>query len=806
MKRNKLYFILILLILISISNLKSQNVIFGKVIDELNNKAIPGATIKLLNTKKGTYTNNKGYFRLPSLESNSRIKISSLGYEPKEISIIKFSDTLFIRLKEDALIMKEALVIGNIEPELVIKRAIEKKEENNKKLKTFSGLLYSKLFLEIDGNLLENAQTTSNSISLTMGNKQSNENVDKYKLWVVETFSNIAKDYEKNVNFTEIIQRRQTANMQPQDNLISISNFQNFYDDEVKIADAHIITPLSKDALSYYNFKIIKKIKQDNRYIYVMKVEPKSNTYPSFYGTIQIVEGTYSLVDLDLTPSESSAIQFFKKLTYKEKFEEIEGGIWYPSYMDMTANVNINIISGLAEFEAKFNVNSIYSQVKVNEQLPDSIYTKINNSIKVAKMADSNKIEFWEKNSLREISEKELQVYNKIDSLVKSDTSKKEDRKAGNNMSIGPYLDYNRVMKLNFGITLGYSPINNLVLNGKAYYTLGQKILYDNKEINTLGSLGLEYNILNNKGDKLYLKSNAFSQEEKFGSDRSIPNIANMLFAGIFHTDYYDYYRKDGYSISLDGKLSKIDFSINYEESRHKKLRNSTDYSIFNSDNFTAWLENRNIVPATYKVLTFKSEANILKGLDYSLLANIGQSEFVQFNSIQGSLKLSIPTFYTGYNPMNLELLLSGGVGTNNLPLEYQFRMQTRSLFYSPFGSFSTAKIGEYGGNKFLTAHLNYNTGDLWWRAIGLPLYNGRGLELNLGGASGYFLNEAGGYTQVRPYEQTPNTLYSEVGFGLGRIPTFISNLVYWETNFRFGVGNLAQGRFGWDLKINFPF
>lgn len=785
--------------------MKSQNVIVGKIIDEANSKSIPGATIKLLNTKKGTYTNSKGFFRLPIMESNAKIKVSSLGYESKEISLSKFSDTLLIKLKEDALVMKEAVVIGNIEPETVIKRAIEKKEENIKKLKTFSGLLYSKLFLEIDGNLLENAQATSNSISLSLGNKPKEENVDKYKLWVIETFSNISKDYEKNINFTEIVQRRQTANMQPQDNIIALSNFQNFYDDEIKVVDAQMVTPLSKNALDYYNYKILKKIKQDNRYIYVMKVEPKSNTYPGFVGTINIIEGTYNLIEVDLTPSEATAIQFFKKLSYKEKFEESENGIWYPSYMDMSASVNVSIIAGLADFDAKFNSNSIYSQVKVNEKLPDSLYVKKPNLITVAKMADSNKIEFWEKNSLREISEKELQVYNKIDSIVKSDTNKSENKK-GWSFNIGPYLDYNRVMKLNFGMTADYSPFKSLNFNGKAYYTLGQKILYNKKEINSLGSIGFTYDIYNTNSFDLKLKANAFSQEEKFGYDRSIPDIVNMLFAGFFHNDYYDYYRKDGYSIELDGKINKIDFSLNYEESRHKKFRNSTEYSIFNSDNFTAWLENRNAVPATYKVFTFKSDAVLFKGFDYSLTATIGNNDFVNFNALQGSIKLSIPTFYTGYNPMNLNLYINGGIGSNNLPLEYQFRMQTRSLIYSPFGSFSTARIGEYGGNKFYTAHLNFNTGDLWWRAIGLPLYNGRGLELNIGGATGHFVNEAGGYTQVRPYVATGNSNYSEVGFGFGRIPTFVSNLAYWETNFRFGVGNLAKGRFGWDLKINLPF
>ncbi len=805
MKRNKQNFILILIILATFSKLYSQNVILGKVVDADNNKSIPGATIKLLNTKKGTYTNSKGYFRLPTIEENTKIKVSSLGYEAKEVAITKFKDTLIIKLNEDAMLMKEAVVIGNIEPETVIKRAIERKEENIKKLKTFNGLLYSKLFLEIEGNLLENAQATSNSLSLSLGNKPKNENVDKFKLWVIETFSNISKDYEKKINYTEIIQRRQTANMKPQDNLVAISNFQNFYDDEINIIDAKIVTPLSKDALNYYNFKILKKIKQDNKLVYVMKVEPKSDTYPAFFGTINIIDGTYNLIDVDLSPSESSAIQFFKNITYKEKFEEAEGGIWYPSYMDMTANVNINIMSGIADFDAKFNVNSIYSQVKVNEKLPDSLYKTTIPLIKVDKMADSNKIEFWEKNSLREISEKELEVYNRIDSIVKLDTNATKPN-VGSNFSISPYMDYNRVMKLNIGLSLENNITNELTLSGTGYYTLGQIILYNGKEINSLGNLGFDYKIIQKSNFRLNLIGKVFSQEEKFSDDRSIPQVVNGLISGFFHTDYYDYYRKDGYSLALDSKIENIKINLCYEESRHKKFRNSTDYSIFNSDNFTSWLENRNVVPATYKVFKIKSEANLIKGIDYNLIANIGQNEYINFNSIQGTLKFSIPTFYTGYKEMNLNLLFSGGIASDNIPLEYQFRMQTKSIFYSPFGNFSTARIGEFGGTKFLTAHFNFNTSDLWWRSLGLPLYNGRGLELNIGGASGYFANNATGFTQVRPYDATGSSLYSEIGFGLGRIPLFFTNIAYLETNFRFGVSNLSQGRFGWDLKLDFPF
>ena len=79
---------LIFLLLFStiINNLNAQDkVINGKVSDE-NNEGLPGATIIIKGTTKGTVTDIEGNFQL-DVDENDIIEISFSGYEKQEISV-----------------------------------------------------------------------------------------------------------------------------------------------------------------------------------------------------------------------------------------------------------------------------------------------------------------------------------------------------------------------------------------------------------------------------------------------------------------------------------------------------------------------------------------------------------------------------------------------------------------------------------------------------------------------------------------------------------------------------------------------
>lgn len=69
----------------------------GYVYDESNNETLVGATVFLINTKKGTYTNRSGFFSIADIEPGTyRVRVSMIGYETVEREI-KLNKTQILR-------------------------------------------------------------------------------------------------------------------------------------------------------------------------------------------------------------------------------------------------------------------------------------------------------------------------------------------------------------------------------------------------------------------------------------------------------------------------------------------------------------------------------------------------------------------------------------------------------------------------------------------------------------------------------------------------------------------------------------
>jgi len=127
--------------------------------------------------------------------------------------------------------------------------------------------------------------------------------------------------------------------------------------------------------------------------------------------------------------------------------------------------------------------------------------------------------------------------------------------------------------------------------------------------------------------------------------------------------------------------------------------------------------------------------------------------------------------------------------------------MRSTYLINLNMGGFYSSPITAYGGTEYWTAHAEFNLTDIWWRFIGLPTYDNRGLELIIAGSTGRFFSDRRVY-----YFQTGKDYYSEIGFGLSRIPVFISNVIFLRFDARWGVGPLGSGEFGAGVFISLPF
>src|SRR6186997_1581427 len=71
----------------------------GKVADE-NGQALPGATVAVKGTSKGTVTNSNGMFTLKDVTANATITVSFQGYENSAMEV-RGQSYLAISLKPD---------------------------------------------------------------------------------------------------------------------------------------------------------------------------------------------------------------------------------------------------------------------------------------------------------------------------------------------------------------------------------------------------------------------------------------------------------------------------------------------------------------------------------------------------------------------------------------------------------------------------------------------------------------------------------------------------------------------------------
>lgn len=92
-----------------ISQVGQQKTVSGKVIDS-NNEPLPGVSIVIKGTAKGTITDNNGQFRLNDLPDKATLVFSFVGMKTQEIPVK--TATVNVTLEEDAYGLDEVVAIG----------------------------------------------------------------------------------------------------------------------------------------------------------------------------------------------------------------------------------------------------------------------------------------------------------------------------------------------------------------------------------------------------------------------------------------------------------------------------------------------------------------------------------------------------------------------------------------------------------------------------------------------------------------------------------------------------------------------
>ena len=709
----------------------------------------------------------------------------------KGIQIETADQNLEISLEPVDITLGEVVVTAEPSAEEIVRRAIQRKTVNRERIKTFSGLLYSKLTFEIDGNVFGEIE-------------------DKDRKQVRESFSRVFRDNEAEITHITIEQRRQTANVTPDDNLLAITNFYSFYHERFRIANAVITTPLADDALDSYEFTLRERFMLEDRVAWTLDFKPRSDVFPGFIGTMTIVSGTYDLVEIEATPSVGTAIRYINDLAFHQKFDRVADSIWTPTYLNTSGSGSVTIVAGIAEVGGRLTATSFYKDVEVNIPLPDSIYAQ-ERIVSVAPQADSSSMEFWDRNSPARLSQREANMYREVDSLVREARIEAGDpiEESVFRFNFGPQFLFNRASGATPGldVSLAYDPLR---LSGEAFYGFGSEQFY--------GEATLSGRLASWADGNLWASASIFSSLGVQPGGETFFREANSFTAGLLSMDHYDYFERHGWQTGLTMRHNRLRVDANFGIERNYSIVQNVGSGLFNSTHtafdLNGFHPNPEVNDGAFKLLGLTATwGNYDVNLSISTQARFNYSAKIEaiygehastgerFRVLDGGIRADIPTFSSGYVPMTLNVAIKGGIADNNTPAQQQFVMPTRLRVFGRTDQFATGGPGVFGGNKYAAVFVRHNFTDLWWRVLGLPTYEGRGLDLSLFFNSGLYEQET-----ATGYRGMADRVHSEVGFGIGKIPIFISNVFFLGFDAGWSVSGPLGNDFGYTFTLTSPF
>ncbi len=367
------------------------------------------ASVYVEGTAQGTIANENGDYNIMLSKGSHQIVYQYIGYE-KVIQTIVMDGSMQsnnVILKESAYQMNGIVIAADAEDPAyaIMRNAIKNREKNKNLIQSYTANVYVK------GNV-KMLDAPESVFGQDIGNLDGilDDSTRQGILYLSESQSKIT--YERP---NKIKEEMYSSVVSGSDNGLNANQFTNarfdFYE-EYQEFNRSMVAPLADNAFSYYKFRLEgTTYDTDGRLVNKIKVIPKSEFQPAFFGLIYIYEDSWSLHSLNLKYTGKSIKQkLFDTIGVKQIFVPVDGFEGHP-LMSQT----MEFTAGLFGFKLGGAFNYIFSDYKLNEKLADNTFTsELFSMTKDAVVRDSA---FWESVRPIPLTSEEKRDYVRKDSL-----------------------------------------------------------------------------------------------------------------------------------------------------------------------------------------------------------------------------------------------------------------------------------------------------------------------------------------------------------------------------------------------------
>lgn len=754
----------------------------GRVLDYEEQQPLAGVTVKIADTDKGTYSKKNGEFQIKLSIGKHILMFSMVGRETKIIDIDLQKDVLDFEvfLKENPALKEGIIVIAEDPGMRLMRQAIEKKINDNKYIENYTYLLYTKFVASTD--------------TLTAGRRD-----DDTDTTIVSIFESFSRGYFEKPDkyFNEIIQRRQSANIPPQANLVTFGTNVNAYDDYVTILSNEIYTPFHPKAVDLYDFILDKNYKNyDNNSIARILATPNSReklfTGIIFLDTLNLVP-----ISVELYPNSSVQLPFGAVLKYEQTFTVEEEKYVVPKHLNIVANIDADIFWIISP-RIDLKIENFVKDYKFNTKFDRSIFNK--RRVEVAKNVDNFDTLFWDNNLFVPLNEKENNAYLSIYKAQQNPDSAygttlldeifgpiNKFLAALNKKPFTGFEDifrFNRVQGAYLGIGIGSDIGDYNSFYWRSGYSFADKrynyYLNLSQFIDENKQYGLSFQIYDEIRTTDYINSLRFQSQS--------------LLALLTKNDFYDYYYSRGFQFELNLSYGQLRFlrrdvfirpnrlNIYFKSEKHLNALKNTDFSIFNNNKpfrDNPLIREGNLNAIGLELNYYYHPLRRFEDFGFQVGAEISNPKFINsdfdYTRIYTGLILRTKTFALS----KLDIGIKAGKSLGKLPTQRFFSLESSISGISAQRAFRGMNLKEFYGNEYWSLSFEHNFGEIIPGILRIPNIAEFGIEFityanvgwsNFTDIADFVENSSFNYNST---EATADKYYYEVGLGLNKLLLF---------------------------------
>lgn len=408
----RIRYILFFLFYILLSNLSAQEYhVSGYVIDSSTKEPLAFVNILLNDSQTGGMTDIDGFFSLKNDEPVKKLRLSYVGYRPKEYQVTGTSQQI-VSLNQMSYELQEVVVAAGENPaHRIIRNVLGNRDLNDPaNLRSFSYTSYDKMiFTAAKDTAKAPAEFVTDTNDLKLQELMKHQH-----LFLMESVSQ-HKYLFPDKSYDKVIATKVSGLSDPLFVfLLSQSQPESFYKETISLAGKNYLNPVAGGFDRHYFFWIsdtlFNETKSDTTF--VISYRPlKGKNYDALKGLLYISSRGWAIVNVIAEPvrtEESFSIRI------QQKYELLEGNHWFPVQLNTDIMFN-NMSVGSAK-----PVATGKSYRKDIVLLPEIVSREFNEvSVEVVPGAHLKDDQFWNMYRKDSLTRLEINTYRLIDSLGK---------------------------------------------------------------------------------------------------------------------------------------------------------------------------------------------------------------------------------------------------------------------------------------------------------------------------------------------------------------------------------------------------